>query len=748
MIHWLTLPDPEERAHAAAALGSLVIRSPAVRLLATARSDFLTRLTALPELGREIAESLFLVRAMGECELREAIVGPALSAGFRFEGEDTVDALVAATQGASGGLPLLQFTLAELWKRRDPVRRLLPATGLEEAGGVTGALARHADGLLETLLPAERRAAQRALMRLVTAEGTRSRRTLEELGGGEREPDGASVRAALDAMVRGGVLVARQSDDGRTAFEIAHEALLEHWNTLRGWLSHDAEQLALRQRVERAAAEWQRVGEHPGALWGAVLLAEVRGLDASALGARERRFLSATRRAARKRRGLAIAAAAFVPLALLGVYAGSWLRAHADLERRIGEHVAAADQAIIAARRLDVETAALRSEALSTYGAIGREQGDQAWARARARSLEVDQTYDEATRDLESAIALEDRATLRAHLGDVTLARLLAVERDGRSTEREALGYRLSFFDLDGSRRAFLAAGGRLTIRSAPTATATLQRYEGGTGRLTLGAPRGLGETPVAAIELAQGSYLLELVAPERAPLRLPFVVERAETVDLILDLPRPESVPEGFVHVPPGAFLFGSDEPDAFRVQNLAHMPLHRASTGAYLIGLREVTFGDWIRYLEALPPDEREDDAEAYATWLDTTGQVPGARLCDEREWERAGRGADGRRFPTGGRLGIEEASISPAEGHDPDGYDPREAGSHPASRSVFGLDDIAGNAAEFSRSVIEHDLLAQKSGSWYQGTSHARLDRREVLAPTTRHPRVGFPLCATPR
>src|SRR5262249_6225004 len=45
--------------------------------------------------------------------------------------------------------------------------------------------------------------------------------------------------------------------------------------------------------------------------------------------------------------------------------------------------------------------------------------------------------------------------------------------------------------------------------------------------------------------------------------------------------------------------------------------------------------------------------DDAAAYAAWLDRTGTVPGARLCSEVEWERAGRGADGRGYPSGHAL-----------------------------------------------------------------------------------------------
>ncbi|WP_433933840.1 protein kinase [Sorangium cellulosum] len=806
----LTLPEPSETALAALALGGVAIRSPGVRLVATARSDFLTRLTSLPELGDQVARSLFLVRSMSEADLREAIVGPALAAGFRFERDETVDELVVAARSAPGGLPLLQFTLAELWERRDHDREVLPASALEAMGGVTGTLAKHADGVLEALLPPERRAAQRVLTALVTAEGTRARRSAEELVCRGGEAEGAAVRSAIDAMVRGRLLVARQSDDGRAAFEIAHEALLDRWDTLRGWLSRDAELLALRQRLERAALEWQRLREHPAALWGRVQLAEVRELPEGGLDERERRFLAASRRAARRRRFSAVAVATAAVVAVAGAYTSSFLKARAELERRLEAHVAAAEHAEGEAKRIDAEADALRAEALATYVSQGSAAGEGLWAHAHTRALGAEQAYQEASREIEAALALEDSPAMRARLGDVTLARLLSAERDRRFAERDTLKFRLSFFDPGGGRRAALDLGGHLTLRTAPPAAAVLRRYElRDDGKLTLDAPRALGETPIAELALAQGSYLIELTAPGRAPVRYPFVVGRAERVAIELDLPLPEQVPDGFVYVPPGPFLFGSAEPDrTIRSERYYAMPIHRAETGAYLIARVEVTFEDWIRYLEALSPDERarrtprgrdntdalaldpiapgrwrlsfqdgrvrysaatgepyvgrggrrgrwerfpvvgisQEDAAAYAAWLDVTGRTPGARLCDEREWERAGRGADGRLFPMGERLPYDMANISPVEGHDPDGFDPREVGSYPASRSPFGVDDLSGNAAEFTLSVMERGAIAQRSGTWFQGASHARLDRRHVLERSIRHPRVGFRLCAT--
>ncbi|MGZ3408386.1 MAG: nSTAND1 domain-containing NTPase, partial [Polyangia bacterium] len=285
-----TLAAPDEAALAAEALAAITVRAPGLHLVASARSDFLTRLAGLPALGPEIARALYLLPALTRQGVSDAVVGPAAAKGFRFETPAMVEALAAVAEEA-GGLPLLQFALAALWDERDTDARVIPAAALARMGGPAGALARHADGVLAAMVPDERAAAQRILVQLVTAEGTRARRSDEDLVRGE-----PIARAALEALVRGRLVVARE--DG---YEIAHEALVAHWDTLRGWLSRDVERRALTQRLERAAIEWERLGRAREALWSAKQLAEAAAVDAPGGGAREAAFLAASHRAARRR---------------------------------------------------------------------------------------------------------------------------------------------------------------------------------------------------------------------------------------------------------------------------------------------------------------------------------------------------------------------------------------------------------------------------------------------------------------
>jgi formylglycine-generating enzyme required for sulfatase activity len=603
----VALADPLEAAQVAEALAAL---GPGpLRVLMAVRGDLFTRLAALPGLADALPGGLYLLRRLSTEQLREAIVGPALRVGVRFESETLVDALVESAADAPGGAALLSFALAELWELRDPERAVLSADALASVGGVAGALARHADGLLAGLPPEQREAVPRILTRLVTAEGTRARRTALEIGAT------GPGRAALEALVRGRLLVATEAA-GETAYELAHEALLVGWGTLREWLGAGAAERVARERLAAATADWERLGHDRALLWNARRQVELERLDEADLTPSQTAFVRASRRAARLRRGTRIAAVVGAVLFAGTVVGGVRLQAHAALAAAVASRRAPA-VATLEHVRDDVNAAArLRAAAEERFRAPGTNPASAAaaWQRAQAdhdhaRVLErasEDQLLT-ASQALEAALLLDPSdGDTRRDLAEVTALRLELSERGFERHEAGELAQRLRTYAPGSPLTAALDAPAELSIDSKPSGAAvSLERYVRDGGRMRL-EPIAAGLTPMPARRLDAGSYRVTFALAGHAVVRAPIILGRGETLALALDLPPATAVPAGAIYVPPGRFLFGSADDEGMR-HFLGAPPQHTVTTGAYLIGRNEVTFAEYLEFLRSLPPAER---------------------------------------------------------------------------------------------------------------------------------------------
>ncbi|MCP4040462.1 MAG: formylglycine-generating enzyme family protein, partial [Gammaproteobacteria bacterium] len=54
------------------------------------------------------------------------------------------------------------------------------------------------------------------------------------------------------------VLLKSRGDDGQTYYELTHEALIEHWPTLRGWLQTEEEDDRFRATLDQDAEQWEK----------------------------------------------------------------------------------------------------------------------------------------------------------------------------------------------------------------------------------------------------------------------------------------------------------------------------------------------------------------------------------------------------------------------------------------------------------------------------------------------------------
>lgn len=251
------LPDPSTSAEPLFAAIVALARSTSVWVAGTVRSDFVHRFEAYPDLmlclGRNAPYTLLPPRPD---ELAEMIREPANAAGLIWEqrGGVTLDLeLLRDATGNPEALPLLEYTLAELYERREG--RLLRWSEYE--GGLKGALISAADAVIEGIADDSGNAFRDVMRELVGVgdDGAATRRYASLT----RFPVGSAARALLDRLVERRLCVT--TDEGRGDGPVtclAHEALIRSWPRAERWLQRETSLLRVRDELTRDAAVWDR----------------------------------------------------------------------------------------------------------------------------------------------------------------------------------------------------------------------------------------------------------------------------------------------------------------------------------------------------------------------------------------------------------------------------------------------------------------------------------------------------------
>jgi hypothetical protein len=262
-------------------------QKPHCYVVLTARADFYQDLmTSLlwPEIQAHRAEVL----PLDNDGLRQAIVQPAEDVGVFVESA-LVERLVADAAGEPGIMPFIQETLVLLWERLE--RRFLSLTAYAalvlshsaygaaadiKRTGLQVAMARRADAALAALTPAQQAIARRIFVRLVQfGEGRADTRRQQPVTALRSDSDEELFEQTLSHLTDKRLLTLSGAETGPgRKVDIAHEALISGWSTLRQLLNERRIAEQTRRRLEDKADEWIRLGRGSGGLLDAAELPE------------------------------------------------------------------------------------------------------------------------------------------------------------------------------------------------------------------------------------------------------------------------------------------------------------------------------------------------------------------------------------------------------------------------------------------------------------------------------------------
>ncbi|MGA8597895.1 MAG: AAA family ATPase [Bryobacteraceae bacterium] len=209
-----------------------------VKLVYALRADFMHRLLSHRGFTDAIQGGDVKIGPMTREELDCVIRKPALHYGVRFE-DGLAERILNDAGREPSSLPLLEFTLTELWESQKD--RVLTHIAYEQIGQLSGAIANRAETVYRSLPSSQQDATQLILTRLVRlaeegGEDTRQRIPVTALYAQE-QLNTDHGRMAVEVLTDARLVTVGLGDDLRQeTVEIAHEALIRRWPRLSQWL--------------------------------------------------------------------------------------------------------------------------------------------------------------------------------------------------------------------------------------------------------------------------------------------------------------------------------------------------------------------------------------------------------------------------------------------------------------------------------------------------------------------------------
>ncbi|HRI63453.1 MAG TPA: CHAT domain-containing protein [Polyangium sp.] len=179
--------------------------------------------------------------------------------------------LLQDVRAEPGALPLLSYTLNQLWRKREfraGLGPILTNDAYGKLGGLSGILEKNAEECFANL-PSDRHRELMAwlMVQLVTPTDDLSRATRKRAMFLGVEPEDRKTFEELAAILTAANLVVQGDDDlhdaaGDHYLELAHESLIRHWSRLHAWYREAVVWISMRHELLKAANVWHEASGH------------------------------------------------------------------------------------------------------------------------------------------------------------------------------------------------------------------------------------------------------------------------------------------------------------------------------------------------------------------------------------------------------------------------------------------------------------------------------------------------------
>ncbi|MDQ2806670.1 MAG: SUMF1/EgtB/PvdO family nonheme iron enzyme, partial [Chloroflexota bacterium] len=233
---------------------------PPLTLVLTMRADFYGQALAYRPLADALQPAVRNLGPMTRAELQTTIEEPARRQQVSLE-DGLTSRLLEAVAAVPGELPLLEFTLTQLWERQYQGR--LTHAAYTALGGVAGSLAQYAEDVYAQHTPEEQEAIRRIFVQLVQpGQGTEDTRRVAR----RTELDPTAWELVTQLASERLVVTGYATASGEETLELVHEALIAHWARLREWIANEREFRAWQERLRQALHDWEVSGHDTGGL--------------------------------------------------------------------------------------------------------------------------------------------------------------------------------------------------------------------------------------------------------------------------------------------------------------------------------------------------------------------------------------------------------------------------------------------------------------------------------------------------